>query len=321
MTFPFSFTNSLGYGRPLVITDLTVAWDGLTAADVGYVDGEILAGDYLDFQIDTVTTFDGVDLEETSEYLDSGEISGGTFEVVLPALADDTWYIRVRVRRGSEVSAWSAYDTYSAAASYVVSTAGDNVVAAPGSNVLTYTSRDFVDGDAIVATTYGFNSRNVTGVTLNGVSMTKVLEVSNANPAEYATVWRLNAVTAGSYSVVVTWNAGGLGAVGFHSGTLVNGAASATDTAERQATYTANPHSTSTSLTVPTNGVGLCFAWMGDSPAVTTSAWNTGTKLDDEFASGWGFSSAVFAAGTTTPEVDFSVAGGAAMAAISWAPA
>jgi hypothetical protein len=307
----------------LTITDLTVAWDGLTAADVGYVDGEILAGDYLDFQIDTVTTFDSVDLEETSELLDAGEISGGAFEVVLPTLADDTWYIRVRVRRGSQVSAWSAYDTYTpapTAASYVASTAGDSVVASPSSNVITYTSRDFVDGDAIITNHYAYNSRNVTGVTITGVgAMTKIHDVSNANPAEYATVWRLNGVTAGSYSVVVTWNATP-GPVGFHSGTLVNGAASATDTAGREDAYTAGVITTSSSLTIPTDGVGLCVAWLGGG-TTGNAAWSNGTELDETVSGGWGISSAVFSAGTVTPEVDWAQSGGGSAVAISWAPA
>jgi hypothetical protein len=312
-------SNQYSIGIPFTITDITIAWNGLTGADVGYFTGEIVAGDYLDFQIDKVTTFDSVDLIETSDQLDANEVSSGNVEVVLQTLADDTWHIRVRARRGAQTSAWSAYDTYSAAASYAISTAGDNILVSPASNVITYTSRDFVDGDAIVVTTYGYNSRNVTGVMLDDVAMTKIHDVSNANPAEYATVWRLNGVTAGSYDVVVTWNATP-GPVGFHSGTLVNGAASATDTAGREDTYTAGVITTSSPLTTPTDGVGLCVAWLGGS-TTGNAAWANGTELDETVSEGWGISSAAFSAGTVTPEVDWAQSGGGSAVAISWGTA
>jgi hypothetical protein len=101
---------------PLNITELTIAWTSSTTVDVGYNTGEIIAGDILEFQFDNVSTFDSVDLEEASETLDSGEISGGAFEAVVPPAASGLIYVRVRVRRGGQVSAWSDYDILSAAA-------------------------------------------------------------------------------------------------------------------------------------------------------------------------------------------------------------
>jgi hypothetical protein len=317
MTFPFSFTNSLGYGRPLTITDLTVAWDGLTAADVGYVDGEILAGDYLDFQIDTVTTFDGVDLEETSELLDAGEISGGTFEVVLPTLAEDTWYIRVRVRRGSQVSAWSAYDTYSAAVVWTEST-GSPVMEQQASTTVTFSSIPFSDGDAIVAIGQQVGGRTFTGVTLGGNAMTKILDL-NSGGVDYIHIYRLNGVTAGSYNVVVT-GAVALFQVGMYSGTLSNAAAAASDTAVHAwSVGGAEPHTTSTTLDVPANGFGFAVT-MTDDGATTWAS--PATDQGQANNSGTGFAVATYAAGaSTSPSHTGHNGDGVAIASISWAPA
>jgi hypothetical protein len=115
MSFPFSFGASPTRARALSITALSFAWTSAGTstphtASIGFISGELVDGDILEFQIDTVITFDGVDLEEPTETLSAGEIAGLAVNVALASLANDTWYGRVRVRRGSDVSFWSEYD-------------------------------------------------------------------------------------------------------------------------------------------------------------------------------------------------------------------
>jgi hypothetical protein len=307
---PFGPQND---GIPLNITDLTVAWDGLTAADVGYVDGEIMAGDYLDFQIDTVTTFDGGDLEETSEYLDAGEISGGTFEVVLPTLADDTWYIRVRVRRGSEVSAWSAYDTYSSAVTWTASTTNPAIVdKAFGSATHTFTNQDFLAGDAIVMVMQSAVLRTITSVTVGGNAATLV---QASGTVHYASIWRYNGITAGNHNVVVNCDFA-FSEVGISTGTLQNANTTANDTAVLDFSTGANePHATTSSLIIPTNGIGLAIMTAGSGG----TTWNTGTEETDK-GTGNVMSTARFTA-TATPSVNGHAFQGVSFAAASWGPA
>lgn len=304
------------------ITDLTVAWDGLTSADVGYVDGEILADDYLDFQIDTVTTFDSVDLEETSEQLSAGEISGGAFEVILPALAEDTWYIRVRVRRGSNVSAWSAYDTYTPAPTAVTWTASTTNPAVQGiafaSSTATFSSQDFLAGDAIVMIMqYATGGRLITGVTVGGNAATLV--VASSGSAHWASIWRYNGVTAGNHNVVLTANFA-FSDIGISTGTLQNAAASTTSTATLDHSTAADPKTTTSSLTVPANGIGLAVE--GGSYATGGLTWNTGTEETDKIGPNeYRLSTARFTSTATPSHSGTEVGYAASIAAASWGPA
>jgi hypothetical protein len=301
----------------LNITDLTVAWDGLTAADVGYVDGEIIANDWLDFQIDTVTTFDSGDLEETSEQLSSGEISGGAFEVVLPALAEDTWYIRVRVRRGSEVSAWSAYDTYTPAPTSVTWTPSTTNPAlinkAYSSNTHTFTSVDFLAGLGVVLIAQYEGATTVTNVTVNGNAATLV--VASGAVTHYGSIWKCAVGSAGSYDVVVTVSGvNSMTRLGISCGTLVGANSTETGTATKDFDYNAQPHSTTTSLTVPTNGVGLAVYF---ATAATGTTWSVGTEDTDKTDGTMVLSTANL---TTSGAPTTTTHAGTAMAAAAWGP-
>lgn len=114
-------TAAVTITEPLNITALTFTWssDGTSephTADVGFVSGEMLVGDTVEFQIDTATTFNTGDLQEPTNTLDGSEIGAGAIDAGITGLANDTWYGRVRIKRvyhtdGSfEVSDWSGYD-------------------------------------------------------------------------------------------------------------------------------------------------------------------------------------------------------------------
>jgi hypothetical protein len=84
-----------------LLTDETVN-EPQFAADFGE---NIQVGDTVRLHIDDNSAFTSPDAY--TDTLDSGEISGGEISFGNPALANDTYYARIRHERGSIVSSWS----------------------------------------------------------------------------------------------------------------------------------------------------------------------------------------------------------------------
>jgi hypothetical protein len=132
----------------------------------------------------------------------------------------------------------------------------------------TFTSVDFLAGLGVVMVGQNVPGRTITGVTVNGNACTLVVA---DGATHYASMWKITIATPGSYSVVVTASAV-LGTLGVLTGTVESVNAAQTDTALMAINGSLAPFSTSSSITVPTDGVGLAFMFStGDATAVWAS--------------------------------------------------
>jgi hypothetical protein len=197
---------------------------------------------------------------------------------------------------------------------WVASTAQPAIVdKSLSSSTHTFTSIDFVAGLGIVGVGQNVPGRTITGVTVNGNACTQVA-VSGAT--HYASMWKVTIATPGSYDVVVTGGAS-FGFVSILTGTIEGVNAAETDTAVMDLTY--GPFSTSSSITVPTDGLGLAFMFALDNLAPT---WQDPANISKTTLTGSfdAVSSTGVLLASGTPTVTFTTGNGAAMVAAAWGP-
>jgi hypothetical protein len=179
-------------------------------------------------------------------------------------------------------------------------------------HIATFTSVDFVAGLGIVMVGQTVTGRTITGVTVNGNACTQVVVSGSSH---YASMWKVTIGTPGSYSVVVTASAA-LGVVGITTGTIEGVNAAETDTAILDFASGNQPFSTTTSITVPTDGLGLAFMMSGTS---TTVAWSSPAVVDKCTETHLTVSNATMLS-SGTPTITSHAFGGVAMVAAAWGP-
>jgi hypothetical protein len=180
------------------------------------------------------------------------------------------------------------------------------------SSTATFTGIDFVAGLGIVMVGQNVSGRTITGVTVNGNACTQVA-VSGAT--HNASMWKITLATPGSYSVVVTASAA-FGSVGIVAGTIEGVNAAETDTATLDLATGNQPFSTTSSITVPTDGLGLAFMYSG---ASATAAWSSPAVVDKCTETGITVSNATMLS-SGTPTITSHAFGGVAMVAAAWGP-
>lgn len=176
----------------------------------------------------------------------------------------------------------------------------------------TFTSVDFVAGLGIVMVGQGTSGRTITGVTVNGNACT---QVAVSGSTHWASMWKITIATPGSYSVVVTANFA-FGTVGIATGTIEGVNAAETDTATLDLATGNQPFSTTSSITVPTDGLGLAFMMSGTS---TTVAWSSPAVVDKCTETHLTVSNATMLS-SGTPTITSHAYGGVAMVAAAWGP-
>jgi hypothetical protein len=252
-------------------------------------------------------------------YRDASAISGQTgttYTYTSPADEDTTITCR-QIETNSEGSDEAASNgIYVPLDPWVASTAQPAIVdKALSSSTHTFTSVDFVAGLGIVMVSQNVPGRTITGVTVNGNACTLVV----ADGATHkASMWKITIGTPGSYDVVVTASAA-LALVGILTGTIEGVNASETDTAILADTGSTAPFSTSSSITVPTNGLGLAFMFSSGSD---TSVWSSPSTISKTTTTG-GISATVSTATLLengTPTLTSHSSMGVAIVAAAWGP-
>lgn len=183
------------------------------------------------------------------------------------------------------------------------------------SSTATFTSIDFAVGLGIVMVGQNVGGRTITDVKVNGVSCT---QVAVSGSTHNASMWKTPIATAGSYSVVVTANVA-MGLVGITTGTIEGVNAAETGTATLDLATGNAPFSTTSSITVPTNGLGLAFMQSGTQ---ATAAWNSPAVVDKSTVTG-AISLTVSNAtmlSSGTPTITSHAYGGVAIVAAAWGP-
>jgi hypothetical protein len=178
----------------------------------------------------------------------------------------------------------------------------------------TFTSIDFTAGLGIVMVGQNVPGRTITGVTVNGNACTLVVA---SGATHYASMWKVTIATPGSYDVVVTGSAT-FGFVSILTGTAEGINAAETDTAVKDLSY-GTPISTTSSITLPTDGLGLVFMYSNDR---ATAVWSAPATLNKNTTTGSYDATASTAtlSETGTPTITSHSVNGVAMVAAAWGP-
>jgi hypothetical protein len=253
-------------------------------------------------------------------YRDASAISGQTgttYTYSSPADEDTTITCR-QIETNSEGSDEAASNgIYVPLDPWVASTAQPAIVdKALSSSTHTFTSVDFVAGLGIVMVGQNVPGRTITGVTVNGNACTLVVA---DGATHYASMWKVTVATPGSYDVVVTASAA-LALVGILTGTIESVNAAETDTAVMAINGSLAPFSTSSSITVPTDGLGVAF--MFSTALSATAVWSAPATISKNTTTG-GIAATVSTATLLengTPTLTSHSASGVAIVAAAWGP-
>jgi plastocyanin len=195
---------------------------------------------------------------------------------------------------------------------------------ASGGTTITYTAMAIgaADANRVVAVVFscraGAPSMVTSGVTIQGIAATQVSGAAGTNGTIQGgtDIWYASVPTGTTANVVVTWSSGttATAAKAMRIITTTPAPTSASGTAS-----TGTVASLNTSITVPSNGVGLAYTYAQSGPTVT---WTNATSDDATVMSGGRTSdvSHTTGSGSISITAGYSVNSFASLSAAAWGP-
>lgn len=182
----------------------------------------------------------------------------------------------------------------------------------------TFTGVNFGVGLGIIMV--GSSARSVFTVSVDGLPATKVAASAPHNPTAaqvVVSVWKIAISSAGAKTVVTSAETAALARIGISTGTIVGANATEASTAIKGFNYGADPQVTTSSLTVPSGGVGLVILGSEGTFAFT---WNVGTKENEAATGGGGGMTSGRMTSSGTPSISGANFAGSCIASASWGP-
>lgn len=238
--------------------------------------------------------------------------------------ADGNYVVQIAAYDGGPVQTITATVTTAAAPTAVSyePAAGSPFMATAAAGVANYVlfnNVPFKTGVNLIAIMA--DNRYVTSVTVNGTAASLV--VSSDSNTQYDTVlYQIDMTAAGNFDLRIQVSSSGAD-ICAHVGALPGASPTVASTAVKAIGSVADPATTSTTLTIPANG--LCIA-LGRASGTTPIVWNTGTGIEDAAVSVTQrttstdqSSLAKFLPGTVTPSFNDDPGSGEAIAAAVFA--